>query len=156
MFESYGSGRGVRTRRTIRVGRERLSTQTTKGQYAFIEGCGTRPTRGSWLALLIAGVLLSSETPDTVDGGQRILDFYVDNDSEQTACAVRLAYGSLCLVLFAGALRSGLRRGHNDVEGPATLAFGGGLVMAVGPLILAGTTLALTQDSDALEPTAAG
>jgi hypothetical protein len=108
------------------------------------------------VALLIAGVLLSSETPDTVDGGQRILDFYVDNDSEQTACAVLLAYGSLFLVLFAGALRSGLRRGHNDVEGPATLAFGGGLVMAVGPLILAGTTLALTQDSDALEPTAAG
>ncbi len=107
------------------------------------------------VALLIAGVLISSEAPDTGEGGQQILDFYVDNDSEQTAGAILLAYGSLFLVLFAGALRSGLRRSQDDVEGPATLAFGGGLLMAVGPLILAGTTLALTQNGDALDPVAA-
>jgi hypothetical protein len=107
------------------------------------------------VALLIAGVFLSSKAPDTVDGGQKILDFYVDNDSEQTASAILLAYGALFLVLFAGALRSGLRRGRNDAEGPATVAFGGGLVMAVGTLILAGTTMALTQNSDALDPSAA-
>ena len=107
------------------------------------------------VALLITGVFLSTKAPDTVDGGQRILDFYVDNESEQTASAILLAYSSLFLMLFAGALRSGLRRGQDDVEGPATLAFGGGLVMAVGPLILAGTTLALTQNGDALDPSAA-
>lgn len=107
------------------------------------------------VALLAAGVFLSSKTPDTVEGGQKILDFYVDNDSEQTASAILLAYGSLFLVLFGGALRSGLRRGEHDVEGPATLAFGGGLVMAVGPLILAGTTVAVTQNGDALDPIAA-
>ena len=107
------------------------------------------------VALLIAGVVLSTKTPDTREGGQKILDYYVANDSEQTASSILLGYGSLFLVLFAGALRSGLRRGQNDVEGPATLAFGGGLVMAVGPLILAGTTLAFTQNTDALDPTAA-
>lgn len=107
------------------------------------------------VALLAAGVFLSSKTPDTVEGGQKILDFYVDNDSEQTASAILLAYGSLFLVLFGGALRSGLRRGEHDVEGPATLAFGGGLLMAVGPLILAGTTVAVTQNGDALDPIAA-
>ena len=107
------------------------------------------------VALLIAGLLLSSKSPDTREGGQKILDFYVDNDSGQTASAILLTYGSLFLVLFAGALRSGLRRGQDDVEGPATLAFGGGLVMAVGPLILAGTTVALTQNGDTLDPIAA-
>lgn len=107
------------------------------------------------VALLAAGVFPSSKTPDTVEGGQKILDFYVDNDSEQTASAILLAYGSLFLVLFGGALRSGLRRGEHDVEGPATLAFGGGLLMAVGPLILAGTTMAVTQNGDALDPIAA-
>ena len=107
------------------------------------------------VALLIAGLLLSSRSPDAREGGQTILDFYVDNDSEQTASAILLTYGSLFLVLFAGALRSGLRRGQNDVEGPATLAFGGGLVMAVGPLILAGTTAVLTQNGDTLDPIAA-
>ncbi len=107
------------------------------------------------VGLLIAGLILSSKSPDTREGGQKILDFYVDNDSEQTASAILLTYGSLFLALFAGALRSGLRRGQNDVEGPATLAFGGGLVMAVGPLILAGATLALTQNSDTLDPSAA-
>ena len=107
------------------------------------------------VALLIAGLFLSTKSPDTREGGLTILDFYVDNDSEQTASAILLAYGSLFLVLFAGALRSGLRRGRNDVEGLATLAFGGGLVMAMGPLILAGTTLALTQNGDTLDPVAA-
>ena len=107
------------------------------------------------VALLIAGTVLSSEAPDTVEGGQEVLDFFAGNEAEQTAAAIFLAYGSLSLVVFAAALRSGLRRGRHDVEGPATLAFGGGLVMAVGPLILAGTTLALTQNADALDPGAA-
>lgn len=107
------------------------------------------------VGLLMAGVILVSEAPDTGEGGQKILDFYVANDSGQTASAILLAYGSLFLVLFAGALRSGLRRGQNDVEGAATLAFGGGVVMAVGLLILAGTTVALTQNGDALDPVAA-
>jgi hypothetical protein len=100
-------------------------------------------------------MVLSSEAPDTVEGGQRILDFYADNEAEQTASAILLAYGSLFLVFFSGVLRSGLRRGRSDVDGPATVAFGGGLVMAMGPLALAGTTLALTQNADALDPAAA-
>ena len=107
------------------------------------------------VALLFAGLFLGTDAPDTGDGGQRILDFYAANESEQTASAILLAYGSLFLMLFAGALRSGLRRGQDDVEGLATLALGGGLVMAVGSLILAGTTLALTQNGDALDPSAA-
>lgn len=100
------------------------------------------------VALLITGLVLASEAPDTGEGGQRVLDFYVANDTEQIASTILLSYGSLFLVFFGGALRSGLRRGDNDVEGPATLAFG-------GPLILAGTTVALTQNSDTLDPTAA-
>ncbi|MEO8092473.1 MAG: hypothetical protein ABI726_07190 [bacterium] len=107
------------------------------------------------VVLLSAGLLVGSGAPDAGDGGRKILDFYAANDSEQTAGAILLTYGSLFLVLFAAALRSGLRRGQDDVEGPATLAFGGGLVMAAGTLILAGATLALSQDSEALAPGAA-
>ncbi|MEO8092081.1 MAG: hypothetical protein ABI726_05165 [bacterium] len=45
------------------------------------------------VALLFAGLLLGSDAPDTGDGGRKILDFYVANDSEQTASAILLAYG---------------------------------------------------------------
>lgn len=106
-------------------------------------------------ALMAAAVLLSGETPDTGDGGQRILDFYSSNESDQTASAILLGYGSLFLIFFASSLRSGLRRANPDAEGPATLAFGGGLLMATGLMLLAGITAAFVQNTDALDPIAA-
>ena len=59
------------------------------------------------------------------------------------------------LVRFAAALRSGLRRGQGDADGPATLAFGGGLVMALGLMLLAGLTLSITESIKHLTPDAA-
>jgi hypothetical protein len=106
------------------------------------------------VALLIAGLILLGDA-NTGDGGQSVLDFYRSNESEQTAGVALLAYGSLFLILFAGALRSGLRRGSRDAEGLATLAFGGGLVMAVGLMLHAGTAAALADNSDVLDPIAA-
>jgi hypothetical protein len=107
------------------------------------------------VAILFAGVVLSSNAPDTGDGGREILDYYVANESEQIASSMLLGYGSLFLVIFAGAVRSGLRRGRGDVEGLATLAFGGGLVMAVGSMTLAGAAVVFTQNGDELDPAAA-
>ena len=59
------------------------------------------------------------------------------------------------LVLFGAALRSGLRRGEREADGPATLAFGGALLMATGIMLLAGVSLALASKPSALDPAAA-
>ena len=107
------------------------------------------------VALFVAAIVIGGDTPDVDEGPQKILAFYMDNKSDQQASSFLLLYGTLFLAFFAAALRSGLRRGERDPEGPATLAFGGGLVMSVGLMLLAGLTIGLTDSVGDLDPISA-
>jgi hypothetical protein len=114
------------------------------------------PLTGVLAALLYAaGILLFSDTPDSNASGAKVLAYYVEHESDQQAAAVIFAYGSLFLVLFGAALRSGLRRGDRGADGPATLAFGGAILMATGIMLLTGLSLAIADKPSALDPAAA-
>lgn len=120
------------------------------------KGWALAPLAGIVAVLMfVAALIVSGDPPDTGDGGQSILNFYSDNESAQTAGVILLAYGSLFLIFFAAVLRSGLRRDNPEVEGTATLAFGGGLVMASGLMLLAGLVGAFTENIGQLDPVAA-
>ncbi|MCB0828579.1 MAG: hypothetical protein KDB62_07210 [Solirubrobacterales bacterium] len=105
--------------------------------------------------MLAVAIAISGEPPDTGDGGQAILDFFAADETTQNVSAVLVGYGSLFLIFFAGMLRAELRRDDPDSDGLATLAFGGGLVMAAGLMLLAGMTISFTQNTDSLDPVAA-
>ncbi len=114
------------------------------------------PLTGVLAAVLYAaGILLFSDTPDSDASGAKVLAYYVANKSDQQAAAVIFGYGSLFLVLFGAALRSGLRRGEREADGPATLAFGGALLMGTGIMLLTGVSLAIASKPSALDPAAA-
>lgn len=120
------------------------------------KGAALAPLTGVLAALLYAaGILMSADTPDSDASGAKVLAYYVSHTSDQQAAAVVFGYGSLFLVLFGAALRSGLRRGEREADGPATLAFGGALLMGTGLMLLTGFGLALAEKPSALDPAAA-
>ena len=98
---------------------ERLIMRSSKG-------AALAPLTGIFAAVLYAaGILISGDTPDSDASGAKVLAYYVSHKSDQELGAVLFGYGSLFLVLFGAALRSGLRRGEREADGPSTLAFGG-------------------------------
>lgn len=113
------------------------------------------PLTGILAALLLASVIFLPSAPDTADGGQTVLDFYVKNKTNQTIGAWLIFDGALFMVFFAASLRSFLRRSSDKNEGLAILAFGGGVGMAVGLAVLAAVMIGLVDNTTALEPVAA-
>jgi hypothetical protein len=106
---------------------------------------------GTVLAFIIGG-----ETPDIDDSPQKILDFYVDNDSSQLWAGVVLAWSTAAFMFFLGVLRSTLRAVEGPVARLSTVAFGGGIVLAIGMLSFAGFTFTLGDVADdGLTPDAA-
>lgn len=102
---------------------------------------------------VIAGVI-GGETPDTDSTSQEVVEFYVDDEGSQLASAMLGAYGALFLIFFVGALRKLLQQAEGQSRGLPTVAFGGGLIMAVGVLLFAGLTFTLADAADSLEPAA--
>jgi hypothetical protein len=104
----------------------------------------------------VAAFIVGGDTPDLDDSPQEVLDFYRDNDSEQQFAAALLAWASLAFLFFLGVLRSVLQAAEGGVSRLSAVAFGGGLIMAVGMLSFAGFTFALGDASDdGLTPQAA-
>jgi hypothetical protein len=106
---------------------------------------------GTVLAFIIGG-----ETPDIDDSPQKVLDFYVDNDSAQLWAGAVLAWSTAALMFFLGTLRSTLRAAEGPAGWLSTVAFGGGILLVVGMLSFAGFTFTLGDVADdGLTPEAA-
>lgn len=104
------------------------------------------------VALFVAAIAVGGDSVDSDSAGQKVVRFYVDHRSDQRLSAALLLYGALMLALFAGGLRSVLRRTE---EGLATVSFGGAIMMSTGIMLLAGTQFALADKAGKLEPSAA-
>jgi len=106
---------------------------------------------GTVLAFIIGG-----ETPDIEDSPQKVLQFYVDNRTDQVWAGVMLAWATVALMFFLGTLRSTLRAAEGPVGRLSTVAFGGGILIVVGMLSFAGFTFTLGDVADnGLTPQAA-
>jgi hypothetical protein len=109
-----------------------------------------------FVALAVIAFIVSGETPDADDSPQKILSFYIDNDTEQMFAAAFLAWAAVAFLFFLGVLRTTLRAAEAGVARLSAVAFGGGLVLAVGMLSFAGFTFALADTADdGLTPQAA-
>lgn len=87
-----------------------------------------------FLGLLIAGFVISGDTPDVDDSTQDVISFWSDHQDANTAGAILGALAALFLVWFAGVLRASLRRPMGSDDRLPTVAFGGFLILAVGLL----------------------
>jgi hypothetical protein len=108
-----------------------------------------------FVVLVVAAFIIGGESPDIDDSPQEILDFYRDNDSDQVWAGALLAWGTLAFLFFLGVLRSALQAAEGGVARLSAVAFGGGLVLALGMLSFAGFTFVLGDAADDLTPEAA-
>lgn len=109
-----------------------------------------------FVVLAVLAFIVSGETPDTNDSPQKILDFYVDNDSEQMFAAALLAWAAVAFLFFLGVLRTTLRAAEGTIGRLSAVAFAGGVLLALGMLAFASFTFALGDVADdGLTPQAA-
>jgi hypothetical protein len=107
-----------------------------------------------FVILAIVAFAVGGETPDTNDSAQKIVTFYVDNDSEQVVASIVLAWASVALLFFVGTLRQHLRSVAGRDSTLSTAVVLGGLMIAVGATIFAGLTFALGDAADDMPPAA--
>jgi hypothetical protein len=87
--------------------------------------------------------------------GSKIISFYTADEGKLIAVSVLLAYAAAFFLFFVGHLRGVLRSAEDSPGTLSAVAFGGGVVAAVGILLFAGLNLTLADTADKLEPGAA-
>jgi hypothetical protein len=107
-----------------------------------------------FVVLVIAAFIVGGETPDVNDSAQKVVSFYVDNDSQQQFAAALLALGSIAFIFFLAPLRRALRAAAGDDGGLSTVVLLGGLMIVVGASIFAGIGFTLGDAADNLPASA--
>lgn len=107
-----------------------------------------------FVVLVIVAFAVGGETPDVDDSARKVVDFYVDNDSQQQIAAGLLALGCVALLFFLGSLRTALRAAAGDEGGLSTVVLVGGVMIAVGVSIFAGIGFTLGDTADDLPASA--
>jgi hypothetical protein len=108
----------------------------------------------AFVALVIAGFAVGGEPPTTEDPAQEIVDFYVDNETQQLISVGIEALAAMVLVFFGGYLRSVLRRAEGEGHMLSALVLAGTTIVAVGLAIDASITVALVDSAEEIEPAA--
>ena len=112
------------------------------------------PLTGVVFAILGAAGFMSGQGPGSTTDGAKIAAFFVANSTGQQVSDILWALAFAFLVLFAGSLRSYLRR-TPVAEGLSSVVLAGAAMMAVGAFILFGCDYALAVGSSHLAPAAA-
>jgi hypothetical protein len=107
-----------------------------------------------FVVLVVIAFIVSGETPDVDDSKQDIVDFYIDNDTEQQLSSALLALGGAAFLFFLGSLRRALRAAARDEGGLSTVVLVGGVLVVVGASIFAGIGFTLGDAADELPPDA--
>ncbi len=104
------------------------------------------PLTGIVFAVLtVVAVFVGGETPDTDARPVKVIAYYSTHASKVETSSILVALGFLALVLFAGALRSYLRR-TPAAEGLGSLVLAGAVLMAVGVFSTAGVEYSLAHE----------
>ncbi|HEV3319103.1 MAG TPA: hypothetical protein VG053_05120 [Solirubrobacteraceae bacterium] len=110
------------------------------------------PLTGVLFAVLaVVGVFSGGETPNANASPAKVIAYYTTHRSEVETSAILFALAFLVLVLFAGTLRSYLRR-TPAAEGLGSLVLAGGVLMGVGALMGTGVEYGLAHQLHHLGP----
>jgi hypothetical protein len=104
------------------------------------------------VVVIISFVVSGKEPPDVDSDTQKIVDFYVDNDSSLMIGAALQGLAITLLIFFGGFLRKVLR----SAEGPdgwlSLVSFGGLLVLSAGLAFDATLVFMLADQADKVDP----
>jgi hypothetical protein len=104
--------------------------------------------------VVVAVITNNSETPEVSASPAKVVSYYTQHRSEIETSSILFAVAFLVLVLFAGALRSYLRR-TAAAEGLGTLVLAGAVLMATGTLPGTGLEYGVAHNLHNLSPEAA-
>jgi hypothetical protein len=106
------------------------------------------------IVVLIVGFAVSGEPPDTDEGAQEAVDFYLDNEGSVMAGSVIQGVAAALFVFFGGILRVFLREAEGARPVLSAVAFGGLVIFAVGMAIDATINFALAEEAENIDPVA--
>lgn len=104
--------------------------------------------------LVVVAIVTGGETPDANASPAKVIAYYGSHRSEIETSSILFALAFLVLVLFAGALRSYMRR-TPAAEGLASIVLAGGVLMAAGVLIGTSVEYGLAHNLNRLTPASA-
>ena len=107
-----------------------------------------------FVILLVASFAVSGETPSADDSVQEVVSFYSENESKVMISAILSGLSAVFFLFFVGSLASVLQSVEGPMAGLSAVARAGGVVAAVGILIVAGLMFTLGDAADSLEPAA--
>jgi hypothetical protein len=109
------------------------------------------PLTGVLFALLTVGAIVTNgeSSPEANAGALKVFVYYTKHRSEVQTSAILFALAFLVLVLFAGVLRSYLRR-TAAAEGLGSLVLAGAVLMAAGALVGSGVEFGLAHNIHSL------
>ena len=105
-----------------------------------------------FVACVVVAFRLLNSSPDAGASGAKVAAYFASHHGRAVASAALMAYGAaLALVYFTG-LASYLRRRGSQIL--STLTVAGGVLMAVGMAVAAGTLVAITDKTSRLDASA--
>jgi hypothetical protein len=104
--------------------------------------------------LVVVAILTGGETPDANASPAKVIAYYGSHRSEVETSGILFALAFLFVVLFAGALRSYLRR-MPAAEGLAAIVLAGGVLMAAGVFMAVSAEYGLAHNLHYLTPATA-
>lgn len=105
-----------------------------------------------FVALVVASIIISGETPATDDPTAKVVAEWAKNDGEQIAAAFIGALAAIPFLWFLGSLRSTLRAAEGATGRLSTIAFGGGLIVVAGAAINATLQFAIADSVGEVPP----
>jgi Domain of unknown function (DUF4386) len=101
-----------------------------------------------FIAMVIVGFAVGGEPPDTDEGAEAAVQFYVDNEGSVIAGAIIQGLAAAVFLFFAGVLRTALREGPGARGTLAAISFAGAIVFATGIAIDGTISFALAEEAD--------
>ncbi len=111
------------------------------------------PLTGLVFAIVLLVAILWPSGPNSNASGTSVATYYADHDTSQNIMAYLFAAAAVLVVVFGAVLYSRLLPGSRS-RGLITVGFGGAVMIAVGAVLVAGTTLSLTDSPTAIGPAA--
>lgn len=105
------------------------------------------------VALIVAGVVVGGETPDTDAPVSEVVEFYTDNDDDIVVASILMMLAAAVLLTWSVQLRAALIREEGGAGSRSTLGFAGTVVFAVGITISAGLGISLGDTPEKVDPT---
>lgn len=106
------------------------------------------------VAAIIAGFLVTGDTPDADAPINEVVSFYTKHDSDAQFSGALLALGAFLFLVFSSTLAGVLRRAEGVTGGSSALAYGGGILFATGIAIFAGLSFTLGDVGPDIDPSA--